>query len=198
MPPALIPILAIGGAGAAAGAGAASGGGKKGGGNSQANAAAAAQAANQKELIQFGEKAFGTGMTAWNPAVNYFQQLLQGGQAARVATGPSAELTREAYTGGQHQLQDLVPRGGERNLALAQSTTRESGDLSRLYSGVQPMAAQALGALSGIPIGVSPGFTGNAGTNVGASLNYYTNQAQQQQQSGAGIGQLLYGAAKKR
>lgn len=188
------PALIAGTVGAGA-AGAASGGKKHR--NNPADQAAAQQAANQKELIAFGKQAFGTGMTAWNPAVNYFQQLLQGGQAARVATGPSAELTREAYTGGQQQLQDMVPRGGERNLALAQSTTRESGDLSRLYSGVQPMAAQALGALSGIPIGVSPGFTGSAGTNVGASLNYYQNQQQQQQQSGAGIGQLLYSAAKK-
>lgn len=179
---------------AGAGAGASAAGGKKG--RKAAQRQTDQQIALQRETLGLARQAFQTGMGAWQPSFNYWNALLQGGQPARVAVGPSAALMRESYEGQRRTMEEGLPAGGERRLALAQADIGEYRDLSRLYAGVQPEAARNLMALSGIPFGVSTNLFGT-GAGIGRDLlnTLYGQYAQNQalaQQGAAGWGNLLY------
>jgi hypothetical protein len=103
MPPALAAIpLVAGAAGSAAG-------GKKGGGG--ANQAASNQFQMQQQL-------FNTGMSAWQPAANYWNALL-GGDPTKVAqaVGPYADIIRGQGAASSQQLAATTPSGGQANLA---------------------------------------------------------------------------------
>jgi hypothetical protein len=167
------------GLGSAIGGAAAGSGGKKG-------SNAASQAANQQFQLQ--NQLFNTGMTAWQPAANYFQTLLSGNPTAVAqAVGPSRDLIQgQAQSTGQ-QLAQTLPQGGEANLAQAQNQLQASNNIARLYAGVQPSAAQALGQLAATPLGLSA-------PNVGSGLKYNTHTqdtiGQNKQGIGTGIGTL--------
>lgn len=197
------PIAIMAGIGAA-GAGASAAGGKKA--RNQADRQAQQQLAIQQQQLalqrqQFGltQEAFNLGKSAWLPARDYWQALMGGGQAARVAVGPSAELIGEVGDATRRTIGENLPRGGERNLATAQSQIGQQRDISRLYAGVQPQAAQMLGALSGQQTGASVGFNPQAQIGLAPNVLSQALYAQQAAQQGAaGFGGLLYQALNKR
>ena len=102
-----------------------------------------AEAASQG--VQLGREAFALGRGPFQASTEYFQSLLEGGQPARVAVGPIADEIALAHQASAQSIEQNLPSGGERNLALAQGEIREASDISRLYAGVQPEAAGALG-----------------------------------------------------
>ena len=166
-------------------------GGMKGGG--EANLAREEQA-RQRELQ---EKFLGIGLGAFNPAAEYWQSLLKGGQAARVATAPFAQDIRATHQAGRRTIGENLPRGGERNLAMAQSQVGQASDLARLYAGVQPAAAGALGQLAGLPFGVAGGAGAQSGALTGGLLGYGIEQQRQAQAGAGGIGRLLFQLSNK-
>lgn len=181
MPPAV--GLAIGGL--AGGAGSAMGGKK---GANAAKKAAEAQAQMQQQMFQ-------TGLSAWQPAANYWQTLLKGDpNAVAQATGPYADLIRQQAQASQGQIAATMPAGGEANMAQAQNINAMSSNMARLFAGMQPTAAQALGQLAGMPMQLGA-------PNVGSGLKYQTHQQEQLGQSkgslGTGLGQL-YASARGR
>ena len=181
MPPAILAAApAIGGAvGSAAG-------GKKG--NSQQKAAQ--QAADRQ--FQMQQQLFSTALSAWQPAANYYQSLLSGDPTRMAAAvGPTSDIIKQQSQAQARQLAATTPMGGEANAAMAANAQNTSNNLARLYAGVQPGAAAALGQLAGAPMGASA-------PNVGSGLKFDTHQQEQLGQSkgslGSGLGTLAAGA----
>lgn len=184
-----MPLAAITGiAGGLASAGSSAAGGKKA--SDQLNK----QLQLQQQQLQLGRDLTAQGMTkAWTPAANYWNTLLSGTDAAvQGAIGPISEQMRQQSGAGIRNLASTMPAGGERNLAVANATNQQYGDLARLYAGVQPQAASALGQLSQIPIGAGVGTMGQGAPQVGAGLWSQAMGQQQAAQGMQGAGQMLY------
>lgn len=177
MPAAVAAIPAIAGAGASAA------GGKKG--NS-----AAKDAANRQ--FQMQQSLFNTGLSAWQPAADYFKSLLSGDPTQiAAAVGPTSDILKGQAASQSRQLAATMPAGGEANSAQAQNAQGSYNNLARLYAGVQPAAASALGQLASAPMGASA-------PNVGSGLKFDTHQQEQLGQSkgtiGTGLGSIAAGA----
>lgn len=154
--------------------GATAAGGKKG-------QRAAQQAANQQ--FQFQNTLFNTGQQAWQPAAHYFQSLVSGDpRQIAAAVGPTSDILKQQAQAQSQQIAATTPQGGFQNLAQTQNLQNQYNQMSRLYAGVQPQAAAALGQLSAQPIGASA-------PNVGSGLKFDTHQQEMQNQSKGGIGQ---------
>lgn len=191
MPPvALAPIaLGIG----AAGSGASAAGGKKA--SDRANQIAQSQLDLQKQQFGLTQQQFKSGEAAFNPALNYWQSLLKGGQAAVQATGPIASQIGQAAQGSRASIAALTPRGGEQNLATAQSFNDQSNNIARLYAGMQPAAASALGQLAGTAFG--SGSAVNPQSNPYAAAAVTNAQMANSAEAGRGFGGLIYSGLNK-
>lgn len=177
MPPAVGAALPLVIGGAAQGAS-----GKKGQG--QAQQAANAQFNLQNQLI-------GEHQSTFTPAANYFKSLLSGDpRQIAAAVGPTSDILKQQSQARAQQLAANTVGGGTQNQAQQQNLADQYNQTSRLYAGVQPGAAQALGQLSSAPLSA-------AAPNVGGGLKYNTHLQDQQDQSkgalGAGVGQVLGG-----
>lgn len=172
---------------AIAGVGASAAGGKKG--NNAAKDAANKQFQMQQSLFQ-------TGLGAWTPAANYFKSLLSGDPTQiAAAVGPTSDILKGQAQAQARQTAATMPQGGEANAAAASNAQGSYNNLARLYAGVQPAAASALGQLSAAPMGASA-------PNVGSGMKFDTHQQEQQTQSkgqlGTGLGQLGVGAKQSK
>lgn len=185
MPPAVAAVAPaiIGAAGSASG-------GKKGAG--AANRAAERQFQQQQEVFQFGKDLANTGLSAWKPAAGYFQSLLSGDptQIAQ-AVGPTSDILKQQSQANARQLAATMPAGGEAAAAGAANAQNSYNNIARLYAGVQPQAAQALGQLSSVPFGAGASFAGMGAPNVGSGLKYDTHQQEQLGQSKGALGTSL-------
>lgn len=160
------------------GAGASASSGKKG--NSAAKDAANRQFQMQQQLFQ-------TGLSAFTPAADYFKSLLSGDPTKIAeAVGPTSDILKGQAQAQQRQLAATMPAGGEANAASASAAQGSYNSLARLYAGVQPGAATALGQLASAPLGASA-------PNVGSGMKFDTHQQEQQSgakgQLGTGLGQ---------
>lgn len=188
MPQVALPIAMVAGAGASAS------GGKKA--RKQADQISQQQLQLQQQQLGLSREQLALGRSAFTPARDYWLALMQGGQTARTAVGPYADLIGESADASRRSIMESAPRGGERNLALAQNETAEMRDISRLYAGQQPFAAQNLGQLSSAATGAGVGLFPQPA--VGASLMNYASQQNQAQEGAMGFGRLLYNAINKR
>lgn len=157
------------------------------GGKKQSHAAQ--QAANQQ--FAFQNQLFNTAQQAWQPAANYFKSLLSGDpRHIAAAVGPTSDILKQQAQAQSQQIAATSPSGGAQNLAQQQNLQNQYNQMSRLYAGVQPQAAAALGQLSAQPMGASA-------PNVGSGLKYDTHQQEMQNQSkgalGSGLGQIAGG-----
>lgn len=178
MPPAVAAIVP-----GLAGAGASSASGKKGGGSAQRSADAQAQLQNQL---------FGEHTSTFTPAANYFKSLLSGDpRQIAAAVGPTSDILKQQAQANQQALAANTVGGGAQNQAQQQNLQNQYNQTSRLYAGVQPAAAQALGQLSQAPLSASA-------PNIGAGLKYNTHLQDQSNQAkgglGTGLGQAFAGA----
>ena len=174
MPPAVAAL-----APAVIGAGASASSGKKG--NSAAKDAANRQFAMQQSL-------FNTGLSAFTPAAEYFKALLSGDKTKIAeAIGPTSDILKGQAQSQSRQLASTMPAGGEASAAQAGLAQNSYNNLARLYAGVQPGAATALGQLAAAPLGASA-------PNVGSGMKFDTHAQEQQSQSkgalGTGLGQM--------
>ena len=159
-------------------------GGKKA--QNKANKLAQQQLGLQQNQFGLAKQQVGLGNAALSPAAQYFQNLLQGGQAARLAVSPMTQLIGQTGEGAQRAIQAGTPRGGEQNLALAQNRIGTAGQIANLYTGVQPMAAQGLAGIGGEYLG--SGAALNPGANTGAAAGQYGLSQQLAANAGGGFG----------
>ncbi len=184
--PALPTILGIGGAAATALVGSRTG-------RSQEELATRQQ--EQQNLIQ--QQQLAMGRQAWTPAFDYWNAIMKGGHAANLALGPESQAIRGGYDVAQRNIEQNLPRGGERNLSLAQLEIEKGGRLGNLPTIARRQAAGSLAQLSGIPFGVGSAAGGQATGLAGNLLNYGLSQQQQALGGATGIGELLYKIANK-
>lgn len=137
------------------------------------------------------------GRQTLQPATDYWQKLLQGGQEAKIATGPYADLIGQSASSTRRGIEESLPMGGQREKALVSSRLDEQGQVARLYSGIQPMAAERLTTAAGIPYGVSVGFSGSAAPQIGAALNSYSQNESNNMNTATQFGRLAYNTATK-
>ncbi len=186
----LIPLLpSIIGAGGAIGASVLAGRS----GRSQRDLATRQQ--EQQNLIQ--QQQLSMGRQAWTPAFDYWNDIMQGGHAANLALGPESQAIRGGFDVAQRNIEQNLPRGGERNLSLAQLEIEKGGRLGNLPTIARRQAAGSLAQLSGIPFGVGSAAGGQASGLAGNLLNYGISQQQNALGGAQGIGELLYKIANK-
>ena len=149
----------------------------------------------QQNLIQ--QQMLGMGRQAWTPAFDYWSDIMQGGHAANLALGPESQAIRGGFDVAQRNIEQNLPRGGERNLSLAQLEIEKGGRLGNLPTIARRQAAGSLAQLSGIPFGVGSAAGAQATGLAGNLLNYGVSQQQQALSGATGIGELLYRIANK-
>ncbi|SRR6266567_7652719 len=183
----------IGAATGGAGAIGSAAGGKKAA--NRANDLAKQQLGLQQQQFGLAKQQVGLGNTALAPASNYWNALLKGGQAAVQATGPYASLIGQAGQGARSSIAGSTARGGEQNLALANTYNQQFNDISRLYAGMQPLAAQGLSQLGGEYLGSGASF--NPSANIGGAFGNYAGQQEMAGQGAQGFGGMLYNSLNK-
>src|SRR5690348_2539794 len=105
-----MPAAAIGAGIGGLGPGLSSAGGQKAQGS--ANKLAQVQLGLEQGMFDRANPLLGTASSFWN-------SLMHGGQAAVQATGPIASQIGQAAQGARQSILATTPRGGEQNLALA-------------------------------------------------------------------------------
>lgn len=188
-----MPLAAIGAGIGGAGSIASGIGGKKAA--NAANKTAQAQLGLQQKQFGLTQQQTGLGDASLAPAGNYWNALLQGGQAAQQAVGPYASMLGQQAEGARNSIQALSPRGGEANLALAQNYNSLAGNVGRLTAGMQPLAAQSLQQLGQTYLG--SGAALNPTASISAALQNYGNQQQLAASGAQGFGGTLYNALNK-
>jgi hypothetical protein len=154
--------------------------------------ALAGQQGIASQLQGQGQQLYGAGMPAMRSALNYYSTLLQGNRAAmsQAVAGPTAQLT-DMYRGAERNLDRQGIRGGGRDLAQAELGRDRAGQLARLTTGVQPMAAGALGQMGSSAVGQGLGATGAAGGQYGQILGQqFTNRQNTNQMWGDAMGDV--------
>lgn len=162
--------------------------------------AASAQKKRQAELLAAQEKAQGpanelmrlqgdiyrTAQPGYEQALGYYGHLLgRGGRnAAMGAVAPAAENISDLYKGAERGVTSSM-RGGTRDLAVGELAKRRSGDIARLYSGVQPAAADKLLATGQGAAGQAVGALGAAGNIYGGLIGPAFARSQAADQSSA-------------
>ena len=155
----------------------------------------AQQQFESQNLIQ--QQQLAMGRQAWTPAFDYWNAIMKGGHAANLALGPESQAIRGGFDVAQRNIEQNLPRGGERNLSLAQLEIEKGGRLSNLPTIARRQAAGSLAQLSGIPFSVGSAAGGQATGLAGNLLNYGLSQQQQALGGAQGIGELLYKIANK-
>jgi hypothetical protein len=126
-----------------------------------------------------------------NSASDYWKSIMAGGPAAQAATAPYAEKINAQAGAEQKQLQNNLPAGGEKNLALAQLPIQTGANIAGLYAGLGPQAASALGGLGGTAASAGTGSGGVSANAAGSNLSLAANQAAAKNQMFGGIGSGL-------
>jgi hypothetical protein len=124
-------------------------------------------------------------------AASYWQSLLQGGPAAQAATAPYAQQIASQTAASQKQIEQNLPAGGEKNLALAQLPIQQGASVANLYQGLGPTAASQLQSLA---LGSASAGTGSGAVSSGAGSSLTGLAGQQNAAKGSALGGLGAGA----
>ncbi|KKM87563.1 hypothetical protein LCGC14_1267680 [marine sediment metagenome] len=144
----------------------------------------------QQQYLNLGRRAF-------EPNLAYLTDIMGGGHAANLALGPESQAIRGGFDVAQRNIEQNLPRGGERNLSLAQLEIEKGGRLGNLPTMARRWASGQLGQLAGIPFGVATAAGGRATGLAGNLLDYGVSQQEQALGGAQGIGELLYKIANK-
>lgn len=130
-------------------------------------------------------------------AANYWSDILKGGPSAQAATAPYAQTIAGQTAAAQKSIRDMLPAGGEKNLALAQLPISQAASIANLYQGLGPAAASQLQALGLGSAGAGTG-AGGVSANAGGSMANLAGQQAQAKGSmwggiGSGVGTALGG-----
>lgn len=137
------------------------------------------------QQVSQGNEMFGAAMPAVRSSLNYYQTLLGGNRAARVgAVAPEAESIGSSYAGADKAVERGYVQGGQRDMALAENARSKAGAISRLTTGVRPMAAQGAANIAGQLIPAAQRGYGTAAGIYGGQGNSEFQNRQMGQQVG--------------
>lgn len=124
-----------------------------------------------------GNEMFNTAMPAVKSSLGYYNTLLSGNRAARVgAVAPEAESVSSAYEGANKAVGRGYVQGGAKDQAFAENARARAGAISRLTTGVRPMAANSMAQIGG---SLLPG----AAQRQGQAANIYGGQGYTEMQN---------------
>jgi hypothetical protein len=160
--------------------------------------------------LDTGKLASGTGFGLINQAgselnapANYYSSILQGGSAADAALAPDINRTRAAADQTRGAEETLAPRGGGRGSSLFTTPSNTNQQVQSIFNTARPMAAEGATKVAGVTGGLGTSALGTGANYLGQGVSAAdsgfkagTQQYQQQQQSGAGIGQMAGGIAQ--
>jgi len=136
----------------------------------------------------------GIALPQLSTASNYWSDILKGGPSAQAATAPYAQTIAGQTEAAQKQIQNALPQGGEKNLALAQLPITKATNIANLYQGLGPTAASNL---QNIGLGAASAGTGSGSVSSGAGSSNEQLAAQMSAQKaqmwsgiGSGVGAL--------
>ena len=135
----------------------------------------------------------GVGIPAIQGAAGYYQRLMGSRQAAQAATAPAAANISEAYKGAGAGVDRSFLQGGQRDQAIADLNRDKTSQIARLYAGVQPSAAAALGSLGTSAVG---GANNVYGSIMGQGLDQRKFAEGVDTQNGQASGNILYSILK--
>jgi hypothetical protein len=127
------------------------------------------------------KKYSGIALPNLSTASSYWQDILKGGPSAQAATAPYAQTIAGQTAAAQHNIQSMLPAGGEKNLALAQLPVSQAASVANLYQGLGPTAASQLQALG---LGSAGAGTGSGGVSAHAGATNEQLAAQMSAQKG--------------
>lgn len=117
-------------------------------GQMQAGMAGQVMADGRRSAARFDQRAREVRSGPNAQVQNYWSALLGGDRAKmQSATAPQRQAIADTYRGGRRSLDRSNVRGPQRQKAEAEMARQETGQLAGLVQGVQPMAAQELGAM---------------------------------------------------
>jgi len=158
---------------------------------------AAATAANDTSA---GSGAFGSGLQSLQPAINYFTQLLGGGEEMNEALSPQFDQISQQFDQIRNSISATQPRGGGTASAMVQAPFQEAATKGEIASKARSDAASKLGDLSTAEAGLGEGEQGIGLQALGESLqealgskglNEQTNFANQFQTISQGLNALI-------
>lgn len=157
-----------------------------------------------KQALGYAKDQYNLASPAYGQALTYYQRLLGGNRAQmNLATAGARAGVNDLYRGALGSLTRGRMRGGERDLATAQLQRDRVGKLAQLTTGVQPMAAEALGKLGLSGIDQARGFQntgvsafGQAGDIAAKGYDAASRQAQQSGAAWANAGKSIYDILK--
>jgi len=103
--------------------------------------------------------------SAFKPAQDYWSSILSGGPAAFQAISPTVQASNAAYNQAKNSISNFAPMGGGRASTLSQLPLQQAGQISNLFSQLQPQAAQQLANL-----GTAQGSLGTTLSNANTGL----------------------------
>ena len=137
------------------------------------------------------------GMPAVGQATNYYQTLLRGnrGAMAQATAGPRAQIT-DVYRGADRGLERSGVRGAARDVASSELNRERASSIASLTTGVQPMAAAALGGLGSNLVGQGTSALSGGGSIYSSLLGQGMQNRQYARSEGekasTGIGSFLF------
>lgn len=147
---------------------------------------------NATGLANAGTGFINASMPAYKSATDFWSGVLSGGNTGgQQLVAPSAQSIGQLYSGNQKTLQNFMPAGGERNLALQQNQLQKASSIAGLYRNVQPYAAQQLASLAGVGLQGGTGAAGVGQQGFGDLASYMANQNAAKGASLGGIGKGL-------
>lgn len=145
-------------------------------------------------LTSTGQNLIGQGAPMLGQAGNYWQTLLQGsrGAMAQATAGPRAALT-DVYRGAERGLERSGVRGATRDVATAELNRDRAGQIARLTTGMQPLAAQGVAQVGSELLGTGAPMLGQAGSIWGNLLGQGMNNRVYAREEGNRAGQAWGG-----
>jgi hypothetical protein len=129
---------------------------------------------------------FGASFPGFQEAESYYQQLATGDPSAIArAIAPAAQQIDAQAEGAKQRIEQDSPRGGVKNLALAENEINKGAQIGNLATQSYLSSFQNLAGLAGQGVGQSQGFTGSAISGLSAAGNQYSNIANQQAEAKA-------------
>jgi hypothetical protein len=147
---------------------------------------------------KMGSELVGESKPFMQQAGQYYQTLLRGNRAAmQGATAPYAAQITDTYRGANRALAQSGVRGAARDVQAGELNRQRASQIAGLTTGMQPMAADALGKLGTAGIQAGAPLMSSAGNIYGNLLNQGAINREYARGEGARTAASIGGAIRK-
>ncbi len=179
--------------------------GKSGGPSASTQAAETHISEEQTRLAEHSDarsqQLFDLSLPGFKTATDHYTKLASGDpNAIFTAVAPSVQGVKGQFDAAKQNIQDTMPRGGAKDLALEEASVSQAGTVGNIINTGYEGSFAALANLAGKGMGLSVNEVANAIGAFGGASNTLGNVAQQQQAAKSSslgfIGSLLGSGAE--